>query len=184
MKLNPVTATEARQAGVVIQTLQPAIAALRKITAQALGYNAADIESCAATLIILESHVDAANGVADSLEAHKSELGELIGKVALRSMSIASDIELHQSTINHLIAGHEHQVDELNHKGFTSVQIEQISPFPADEIDLHKAAIEELKAEKLRLEAFLQSSPAYETNHLRDTVFRQADECLSAESEA
>lgn len=185
-----VTANEATQAAVAKQILLPAVAALRKVTSQALGYNTADLELCIQTLLVLENHIDGANGVTEALAAHKDELGDLIGKVAMRSMSIASDVERHEVMVNTLIKNQEFQIDELKFKGFTSDQIEKISPFPQTEIDEHKAAIEALKAEKGKLERFIKSSPAFEIEHLLGTTFEKSAEiderkfALAAESEA
>lgn len=173
MSAKPITKADFTEAVYSKQTILPAIAALKKIDARALAGNNYSAKKTSQAVSVLEMHIKDADKLFAQVEADFQAVGgtELVGQVARRMSAISGEINLIERTAELLRQGHDHRVNELKNAGFIQDKINQIEPFPAQELADHAANIEALKIEQAKLHAFIATAPVYELHHLAGTQF-------------
>lgn len=173
MKTKSVSKADFVEAVFIKQNLLPAIAALKKIDARALAGNSYTAKTISRAVSAMEAHIKDAERLIFQSDADFQVAGGmvLLNKISTRMFSIDGEITFHKRHSELAIEAHTFKVNSLKNDGFDKVQIDQIEPFPGQEVDGHAAAIEALRSEKANLESFIASSPAFELEYLIGTPF-------------
>lgn len=173
MSAKTITKADYTEAVYSKQIILPAIAALKAVDSRALAGNSYSAKKISQAVSVLEMHLKDCEKFFAQVEANFLVVGgqAFVGKVASRLLAIDGEINLLKRTSELLIDGHNHKVNSLKHDGFSQFQIDQIEPYPAQQLADHDANIEALKAEQEKLHAFVASAPVYELWHLVGTQF-------------
>lgn len=146
------------------QLLDPAITALKAINIQALSFDAYAFEQLSSIVVLLQKFEAKADGVLSQAQLqHDNRPVALITAAAIRHNRIPQAIELEQKTSQGKIEAHITKTEELKKKGFSSAEIDNILPFPKDELNTHERTIASLKTEQHNLGLFLSDAPRYNT---------------------
>lgn len=149
------------------QILELAIAALKAINTQSLNYDPYSMEKLSSFITWLQKFEAKADAIISQAQSqYENRPLHLINAAAIRVNAILSDIELHQKTAELKISAHQSKVEEMKKRGFSSAEIEAITPYPQAELNEHESAISALKVERKNIETFLASSPAFDVSLL------------------
>lgn len=135
-----------------VERLEPAIAGLKALTAEALGYDPELVEQCVGLTMWLQNTLDRINGIEIEDTAGDLERRTLIASIGLRIASLSSDIELEGKLAQAIIDRHELQLSEAK---FAGCRADDLPQYPRIEVEAHQANIVDLEAELQQLEAFL-----------------------------
>lgn len=171
MKAKPsITKQQFEHAKYTAAKLRPLADALAAVNDQALGCRPEAIakfnDFCDYVTPML---LEAGRIIARAKEQYENRDKALINAAASRFLAIDGDIELAKTKQRSLRENYKIKFDELAKKQFSTEEIEKIVTDSSEEVQALNTAIESLKNEKTKIQAFLNDGPEFNENLLVST---------------
>lgn len=168
-EMKKITTLEYEEANHGLPRLQALVAALENVDRKTVSNNVdafAEIYSFKEKITVICNKYQEVVSHGRSLYLNRDD--DLINKITTRMMAIPNDINLLESTFKHKIRAHSIKVNELGKQGLSQAEIEHVCPPITD----HKKIEDKIKAlriEEKALHDFLNDSPIYDVELLKNT---------------